>query len=63
MHNWLKGILQYHVRVKWGIGTNNGQDLNTQQKVQIVDDMEMDLDENIIDKELIELQQESCHKK
>jgi len=59
MHNWLEGVLQYHVRVKWGIGTDAGQDPNTHQEVQIVDDMGMDLDEDIVDKELIELQQEN----
>ena len=59
MHNWLEGILQHHVHVKWGIGADDRWDSNTQQEVQIVDDMGIDLDKDIIDKELIELQQES----
>ena len=59
MHNWLEGILQHHVWVKWSIGADDGQDSNIQQEVQIIDDMGMDFDEDLIDKELIELQQES----
>jgi len=61
MYNWLEGIFQYHTWLKWGIGILSGADT-----VEHMTDHDMCIDlargvsENeILDKEILELQKES----
>lgn len=68
MHNWIEGILQHHVRVKWGIGIVGGlrdtEDTDqptdtTPQGTPRVTPTESNADWDMLDDELVDLEADS----
>lgn len=56
MHNWMEGILQHHVRTKWGIGMDEGSQTKGQESWNPSND---DSDVEMLDAEILELQKDS----
>jgi len=61
MHNWLEGILQHHIQLKWGIGISLGADAvgHMTDHDMIIDLAGGDSKDEILDEEILELQKES----
>jgi len=61
MHNWLEGIFQHHIRLKWGIGISSGADAvgHMTDHDMIINLAGGDSEDEMLDKEILELQKES----
>jgi len=61
MHNWLEGILQHHIRLKWDIGISSGADAvgHMTDHDMIINLAGGDSEDKMLDKEILELQKES----
>jgi len=61
MHNWLKGILQHHIQLKWGIGISSGADAvgHITDHNMIINLARGDSEDEMLDKEILELQKKS----
>jgi len=61
MHDWLKSILQHHIQLKWGISILSGTDTvgHITDHDMIIDLAGGDSEDEMLDKEILELQKES----